>query len=141
MQDYFLFLQHHIALTAAVIVVILLAVVIEFIRLQRGAKRLSPTEAVMLINRAKAAIIDVRTPAAFASGHITAAISLPAAELPDSKKIERLRNQPVIVIATNEADAARSVTLLKQRGFDSQLLAGGINAWRDAGLPLIKGST
>jgi rhodanese-related sulfurtransferase len=139
MQDYFLFLQHHLALTAAVIGVILLAVVIEFIRLQRGAKRLSPAEAVMLINRAKAAIIDVRTPAAFATGHITAAISLSATELADSKKIERLRNQPVIVVAATEADAARSATVLQQRGFDSQLLAGGINAWRDAGLPLVKG--
>ncbi len=141
MQDIVFFMQHHLALVALFAFVLILLFVLEFIKLKRGANKLTPAQTTQLINHNNAVVVDVRTQDAFLSGHIVNAISLPLSELNNKiKKIEKFKMQPIVVVCGTGIDAAKAAGLLTQQGFlQTQILAGGIRAWRDAELPLVKG--
>jgi rhodanese-related sulfurtransferase len=86
-----------------------------------GAGKVTPAEAVRLINREKAVLIDVSEPAEYAAGHASGAKSVPLAVCPTGTR------------------AARAVATLKKLGFENaQALAGGLAAWREANLPVEK---
>lgn len=83
-------------------------------------------------------IIDVRRAQFYAeSPHM-----LPAAQWRDPSKLglwsdDLNRSLPVLVYCVHGFDIGKSTALaLRARGFDARFLAGGIEAWRDAGLPL-----
>jgi rhodanese-related sulfurtransferase len=140
MQDIVLFLQHHLLLTSLFGGILLLLFIVEFIKLQRNANKVSPAQAVQLMNRDKASVIDLRDKEAFAAGHIVNSTSLPYAELSVKlKKIQKFKSQPVVVVCNVGTDSARAATLLIQQGFQVHILSGGISAWRNAGMPLVKG--
>lgn len=140
MQDIILFMQHHLVLVATFALVLILLFILEFIKLKRGANRLTPAEAVRLINHEKAVIVDVRSYEAYLTGHIVNAISLPLSEINGKiKKIEKFKSQPIVVVCGTGTEASRAALLLTQQGFQAQVLSGGLNAWRDAEMPLIKG--
>jgi len=145
MQDILLFVNHHLALFSALAIILVILVILEFIKIQRGASRLTPAEVIRSINHEKAVVIDIRSLDAFKSGHITGAISLPLNDLKNAdlktktKKIEKFKSQPIIIACATGADSAKAAALLAQQGFQTQLLNGGLRAWRDAEMPLVKG--
>ncbi|HEY0563919.1 MAG TPA: rhodanese-like domain-containing protein [Methylophilus sp.] len=105
-----------------------------------GVPNISATEAVMLMSRAKPLILDVRDEAEFAAGHIQGAKHIPLAELANRiKEIEKFKDKPVLVHCQSGMRAKTACTLLRAQQF-SQLnqLKGGLNAWQEAKLPLIK---
>lgn len=140
MHDLILFLQNHMPLTAALIVVLLVLFVLELIRLQHKAAQLSPAEVTRLINRQDAAVVDIRSQEAFSSGHIVDAISVPLSDLKSKPaKLEKLRSRPVILVCNAGLEATTAAATLKQQGYNVHVLGGGIQAWRRADLPLVKG--
>ena len=101
---------------------------------------LSPTEAVMLMNREKAVVVDVCEPAEFAAGHVTGAKNIPVAEL-ESKLPTAVKNKtvPLILVCASGMRSRRAVAVATRLGYDkAQSLAGGMGAWREAGLPVEK---
>lgn len=105
-----------------------------------GVPNISATEAVMLMSRAKPLILDVRDEAEFAAGHIQGAKHIPLADLSNRiKEIEKFKDKPVLVHCQSGMRAKTACTLLRTQQF-SQLnqLKGGLNAWQEAKLPLIK---
>lgn len=101
---------------------------------------LSPTEAVMLMNREKAVVVDVCEPAEFAAGHVTGAKNIPVAEL-ESKLPTAVKNKtvPLILVCASGVRSRRAVAVATRLGYDkAQSLAGGMGAWREAGLPVEK---
>lgn len=105
-----------------------------------GVANISPTEAVMLMNRAKPLVLDVRDAAEFASGHIQGAKHIALAELTNRiKDIEKYKEKPVLVHCQRGMRSKTACTLLKAQGF-TQLnqLQGGLDAWLEAKLPLTK---
>lgn len=105
-----------------------------------GSGSLSAAAAVHLINREKAVVIDVCEPTEFAAGHVNGAKNLPLAEfeqkLPTLVKNKQL---PVVLVCAKGARASRAEAMAKKLGYDkAQALAGGMKAWRDAGLPVEK---
>ncbi len=98
---------------------------------------LTSTEAVMLINRERAVLIDVSDEAEFAAGHAAGAKNVPLAKLESSNALPKKKNLPVIVLCPSGARAVRGVAILKKLGFEnSHALSGGTSAWRQAGLPI-----
>lgn len=141
MQDILLFVQHHLELAAAVAVILVLLIIIEFIKIKRGANSVSPAQAVQLINRQNAPVIDLRSNDAFLSGHIVGALSIPLADLDSKmKKIEKFKSQPIVLACATGIESQQAATTLLKHGYNPQILAGGMRAWRDAGMPLVKGS-
>jgi rhodanese-related sulfurtransferase len=84
-------------------------------------------------------LIDVRTPAEYAGGHVRGAVNLSVTALAsglDALKLDPAR--PVIAICLTAHRSIPAVRLLRQRGFDAQQLAGGMLAWRAQKLPEAK---
>lgn len=106
-----------------------------------GVANISSTEAVVLMNRAKPLILDVRDATEFAAGHIQGAKHIPVAELAARlKEIEKFKDKPVLVHCQKGMRATAACSILKGQNF-SQLynLQGGLNAWVEAKMPLVKG--
>lgn len=108
--------------------------------LRAGAGQLTPTQAVQLINKEKAVVLDVCEPAEYAAGHVAGARNVPLAGLSaESKGLPSNKAQPVIVVCATGARAAKAAGQLKQFGHASvHVLGGGLAAWREAGLPVEK---
>ncbi len=71
-----------------------------------------------LIKSGKATIVDVRTPAEFAGGHLEGSINLPLHEFPD--KIEELKSMKNIVLCCASGNrSGRASSYLKQNGIES----------------------
>lgn len=141
MQDIIPFIQHHTALVAALVAVLVVLIILEFLKQKQNANRLSPAQAVQYINHKKGVVVDIRNYDAYLSGHIVGAISLPLNEIKDkSKKIEKFKSQPIIIACANGQDSPRAAHLLMEQGFLVHILAGGLRAWRDADMPLVKDS-
>lgn len=106
-------------------------------RVQGGA--LTATQAVLLINRERAVLIDVSDEAAFVKGHAAGAKSVPLSALEGSKALPKKKNVPVIVLCPTGSRAPRAVAMLKKLGYEQvHALSGGTAAWRQAGLPVEK---
>ena len=105
-----------------------------------GGPSATPNEAVALINRANALVLDVRDPAEFASGHIAGAKNIPVAELDTRiKEIRRFKDKPVLVNCQSGARSAKARELLGKQEFSNvRSLQGGLEAWTQAKLPLVK---
>jgi rhodanese-related sulfurtransferase len=107
--------------------------------LQRGVggAKLSPSEAVMLINREKAQLIDVSEPAEFAAAHAAGAKNVPLGNLESSGDLPKNKAVPIVVLCPSGARATRAVGILRKLGYEnSKPLAGGLAAWREANLPV-----
>lgn len=134
------FITEHLALVGAFAVLLALLSLIEFIRIRRLNRGVSPAEAVLLINREHAMVLDIRDKDAYQSGHIIDAISLPKANADGAAKaLEKNRNKPLIVACYTGSTAQTVAADLKQRGFNTHVLTGGMRAWAAAELPLVKG--
>lgn len=119
---------------------------------------LAPQELAPLQTDATVRVIDIRPPAAFAENHIPGAVSAPYAQwrgpadnpgkLPPLEKLTQLVRQlgldassHAVIVSTGEnttdfGAAARVYWTLKYLGLNNlSILNGGMQAWRDAGLP------
>lgn len=106
-----------------------------------GGASVSPAEAVTLLNREKAVMLDVGEPAEYAEGHATPARALPFGQLEGSRLLPSDKNRPVVLICPTGARARRAVDLLKKAGHARVVaVAGGTAAWRDAQLPIERGA-
>ena len=104
-----------------------------------GGAKVSAADAVRLINREKAVLIDISEPAEYAAGHAVGARSVPLAGLETSRELPKNKALPVVVVCPNGARATRAVAVLRKLGFENaRALAGGLQAWRAANLPVEK---
>ena len=140
MHDIILFIQHHMLLSMALAATLVLLIILEFIKIKKGARTLSPSQAIQYINHHKAAVIDIRSYETYLTGHIINSISLPLNEINNKlKKIEKFKTQPLIIACATGSESQRAEKLLTEKGFTSLILSGGIRAWREADMPLLKG--
>ena len=104
-----------------------------------GATKVNTAEAVRLINREKAVLIDISEPADFAKGHAAGAKSIPLAGLESTSELPKNKALPLVVVCATGTRSSRAVAVLKKLGFENaRSLAGGLAAWREANLPLEK---
>jgi len=104
-----------------------------------GSSKVSTNDAVNLINREKAVLIDVSEPAEYAAGHPMGAKSVPLAQIETSNALPKNKALPLVVVCATGARATKAVAALKKLGFENtRALAGGLEAWRAANLPVEK---
>lgn len=119
-----------------------LALVVSFELRNRGraGQSLGPADAVRLINDG-ATVVDVRGVSAFEQGHIISAMNLPLSDMEQNVgTLEKHRNGPILVCCDNGMTSGKAAGLLRAQGFPSiAQLKGGLNAWRQEGLPLQTG--
>jgi rhodanese-related sulfurtransferase len=104
-----------------------------------GPNRVSVPEAVRLINREKAVLIDVSEPAEFAAGHATQARNIPFGSLEGSRALPSNKALPLLLMCPTGARAQRAVATLRKLGYEKAMaVIGGLDAWREAQLPVEK---
>lgn len=140
MQEVLLFLSAHGVLVSALVVVIVLLVMVEIFKLKQRAHGVTPAQAVLLINRQHAAVIDIRNAEAYGRSHIIDAQSFPLDQFQTQiKKLEKYKNKPVLIVCDAGLEANKIAAKLLKQGYQAFALSGGLRAWMEADLPLAKG--
>lgn len=108
-----------------------------------GVPNLSATEAVTLINRSNAFVLDVRDDAEFASGHIADATHISLANLPERLgELKKYQNKAILVNCQRGMRSAKACDILRKAEFTQvHNLQGGLNAWVEAKLPIVSKSS
>jgi len=109
--------------------------------LRRGAPAggVSTSEAVLLINRQKAVLVDVRDATEYAAGHVANAKNIPLATIESTTALPKNKALPIVVVCNRGASASRAVMTLRKLGYENaRTLIGGLAAWREANLPVEK---
>lgn len=143
MEQFLVFLQKnplHLVLFGTAVITAGMLVWPLINRLSRPGNEVGAVEAVQLINRRDAVVIDVREDTEYATGHITNARHIPLAQLASRvKDLEKFKSRPIIISCRSGSRAASAVGTLRKNGFNEVvMLRGGISAWQQAGMPLEK---
>jgi rhodanese-related sulfurtransferase len=106
----------------------------------RGGASVDTLAATQMINHQDALVLDVRDAEDYAKGHILNARNIPVAQLESRlRDIEKAKRKPVIVQCERGNRSSGAAAVLRGKGFEQVFtLAGGIEAWRQAGLPVEK---
>jgi len=106
----------------------------------RAGKALSPQEAVMLLNREEAVVLDVREKKDMAEGGILGAHHIPLSKLKDRmSELEKFRDKTIIVTDKAGQHSGMAVKSLATGGYkNAQRLAGGMMEWRNVNFPVSK---
>ena len=110
--------------------------------LLRGYKALKPAELTALMNTIEdAVVVDISPSADFEKGHIAGSRNVQASQFgPEHKLVAAARQKPVVVVCRSGMTAQGAAKKLKKAGFEQvYVLDGGVAAWRQAELPLVKG--
>lgn len=113
----------------------------ESARLFRGYKALRPAELTGLINRENALVVDLSPTSDFEKGHIAGSRSVSPGQFdPENKLLASAKSLPVVMVCRNGQASADAAKRLKKAGFEQVYwLDGGVQAWQQADLPLVKG--
>jgi len=102
---------------------------------------ISPDEALSLLSENKAVLIDVRTPKEFESEHIPYAVSIPLDDLEQAFEKWHLADDRIILFQCQKGKRGElaceffeQLPTFKQKILN---LDGGIDGWKQAGLPVI----
>ncbi len=137
MNEIYDFLLKNWMLCGLLALTVVAYIIYEFTQ-DMNSNEISAAQAVALINHENAVVIDVRTQMEFDTGHILGAVHFDCNDA--DLKIQRLNkytSQPVVVVCAHGKRSAKFLTRLEAQGFaDAVSLAGGLQAWQDAGLPL-----
>lgn len=110
--------------------------------ISRGAagKTVNATAATQLINRRGAVVVDIRDAAEFAKGHLPQAKSAPLADIAArAASLAKDKAAPIILVSQTGQGSSKAQSALKQAGYSEiYTLEGGVAAWQQAGLPLVK---
>lgn len=106
----------------------------------RAGREVSVVEAVQLINRKDALVIDLRDTGEYEAGHIAGARHVPEKQLAERlKDLEKFKGRPLIVVCRTGTRSGVAVQVLRRNGFAEAVnLHGGVGAWDQAGMPLEK---
>jgi rhodanese-related sulfurtransferase len=110
------------------------------IRRSAGGASISTLQATLLINQQNALVLDVRDAAAYEKGHLLNARHFAMGELAArSAEIEKYKARPVIVVCESGNRSGQAAAALRKQGFGQVFsLSGGMEAWKQAGLPVEK---
>ena len=113
-----------------------------FLPVMQGAATagLSPQQAVQMINRENAQVIDVCSAEEFAAGHLIGARHVPLDQLEQQLAgVAKNKSQPLILVCASGMRSKRAVAVAKKLGYEqAHSLTGGLKAWKEANLPVEK---
>ncbi|ARZ72771.1 MULTISPECIES: rhodanese-like domain-containing protein [unclassified Stenotrophomonas] len=128
-------------LSAALVGLTVAIIVTEIRRLFRGFKGIKPAELTQLINAGGTVVVDLSASGDFEKGHIAGSRNAQASAFgPENKLVANARQSPVVLVCRSGNASETAAKALKKAGFEKvYVLDGGIPAWQQAELPLVKG--
>ncbi len=136
-----LFLIQHWPLAAAFIIALFIWIGFEFRLSFSGIPQLNPSDATLFMNRRDVFIVDVRDFTSYEKGHITQAINIPIVDLNKGNgKLDAHKERPILLVCAQGNQALAAANTLKKQGFgELSILKGGMSAWLQESLPIVKG--
>jgi rhodanese-related sulfurtransferase len=140
-EELLAFAGRNIVYAMAFLVLTIAIIANELSRFFRGYKALRPAEVTRLINQENALVVDLRPSVDYQKGHIAGAKNVQMAQFdPESKQLTPAKTLPVVLVCQNGMTVDAAAKRLKKAGFERiHILEGGITAWQQADLPLVKG--
>ncbi len=141
LPDLLAFAGRHPLLSLALLGLTLAIVFNELSAFTRGFKALGPAALTALVNRDNALVVDLRPHADFEKGHIPGSKNVQPSQFdPENKQLAAARSLPVVVVCKAGQASGDAARRLRKAGFERvYVLDGGIAAWQQADLPLVKG--
>lgn len=135
------FAGEHPLLSLAFVGLTLAIVYHEVSRLFVGYKAVNPAGLTALVNRENALLVDVSPSADFEKGHIVGAKNVAMSQFdPENKVLAKVKDLPVVLACRSGVNSADAAKRLVKAGFKQVFwLDGGVAAWQQADLPLVKG--
>ena len=106
-----------------------------------GGTRVTVPQATLMLNQRKAVMVDIRDDDFVNnSGMVPNAKRVAVKDLKDkANTLAKTKETPLIVLCQTGARAGAPATVLKAAGYtDVFVLDGGLNAWKEAGMPVKK---
>ena len=138
MQQLIEFTSNHAILTGGFIAVLLMLVWNEFAQRGRGFRVVSTAEAVQLMNREDAQVVDVSPQADFAKAHITGARNFTMSRLDaQDKELSKLLDKPLLVTCKAGQTAQQAAAKLVKLGAGNvAVIRGGNTQWMSDNYPI-----
>lgn len=108
---------------------------------QNGPTNLHPQQAAQWLETDKnVVVLDVRTPDEYKEGHLKGALNVDYLARDFEQQLARLdKTKPYLVHCASGGRSADTMPMLQKLGFKNvRELEGGIEAWRKAGMPVVK---
>jgi rhodanese-related sulfurtransferase len=105
-----------------------------------SASEVGAMQATQLINRQNAVMLDVRETQEYEGGRVPNAVHLPLSQLAGrGDEIKKFSARPVIAYCERGNRSRSAAAALAKLGFSQvYTLRGGLRAWAEAGLPVVK---
>ena len=135
--DYF---TNHPLLAGGLVVMLVVVAGYELRQRVASAFAVAPNEAIRLVNGG-AVLVDLRSANQFKDGHIAGARNLPGDQIAaDPKSLEKLAAKTIVLYCDNGMTTAAAQRTLARAGAKNVFsLRGGLGAWKQENLPIVKG--
>lgn len=136
MAQFLEFIGNHLLLSSLWLVAF---AAIVFYHQRTGSKGVGPQQAVMLINRSDAIVVDVRDKKEFESGHIVDAINIPLAKMDQRvSELKKHKGKPVVVVCKLGQHSGEAAGKIQAAGHEQVFkLSGGVTEWKAQSMPLV----
>lgn len=135
-MDFFVFVSEQWLLVSTLL---LLVYLLTWYEKAKGGKSISVHEATRMMNTDDAVLLDIRESAEYKAGHITNAINIPYNKLSDKLSELEPHKDKVIIMADKMGQHVGSAgRTLREKGFNTRRLEGGMMEWQSQNLPIVK---
>ena len=133
------FASNHPLLVLGLLAAVFALLAYEIRLKSQGLLSVGVQDAVRLMNKG-AIIVDVRPEGEFASGHVVNARNVPLAEIQsDADPLKKQRKKTLLTVCDTGLASSRAAGVLRKAGYENVFsLKGGLRAWQQDNLPLVK---
>ena len=137
MEHFILFVTKHWILSSTFAGLLL---ALWWIERLRAGQTVSPQQAVLLLNREEAVVVDIRDKKDYGSGHIKGSVHIPMAKILErATELDRFKGKTLIIADKMGQHSATVAKQLREKGYANVVrLSGGIAEWQAQNLPLAK---
>jgi rhodanese-related sulfurtransferase len=131
---------NHPFLAGGLLLMTLLVLAFELRQRGTAAAAIAPFEAIRMMNTG-AVLVDLRSANQFKDGHIEGARNVPGDQIAaDPKALERLAGKTIVLYCDSGTTTAAAQRTLERAGAKNVFsLRGGLAAWKQENLPVVKG--
>jgi rhodanese-related sulfurtransferase len=106
---------------------------------EQTSVNLTPQAFKQAVDKQEALLVDVRTPAEYASGHLAGSINVDWTSSGYEAEFAKLpKDKPLLLYCRSGGRSGQALEYLQAKGYQVQHMEGGIGAWMNAGLPVTK---
>lgn len=141
MQQYIDFFSNQPVLSIAWIAIAVMLVQSLVKHKISGVKSIDAQDAIMMINKQDAIVVDVRSVEDYKKGHIVNAKNIPVSQIDKGNfaEIEKHKESPIIVVCASGDRSSGAAGKLTKAGFTQvHNLLSGMNGWASTNLPTTK---